>query len=315
MKNHNIAGLTDAELAIAREGYADIVSPSLLRRAAPWLMTSLIIGYLAWLWVKFGLTPEILMKGATKLGTFIVAMLPPDPGPYAWEFLAATGETVGMAFLGTLFGALIAFPLAYCGASNVVRNPVIHFLVRRIFDIFRGIPSIIWALVFVASLGLGPMAGVLALMMSDFAALAKLGAEAIENADRKSVEGVTATGASRRAAQRSASNTCAPVSTSGWCFSGCGTPNSASTSGSTTRSAPQARSTSTNTSGRGSASARSVSFQTRSATSASASPAETMARISSRVSGATVKPSGAKRAAKRATRRMRTGSSTKAGPT
>lgn len=193
----NIAGLSDAELAIAREGYASIVAPSLLRRLAPWLISLAVVGYLAWLWLKFGLTPDILMKGATKLGTFIVNMFPPDPGPYAWEFLKATGETVGMAFLGTLFATIIAFPLAYCGASNVVRNPVIHFIVRRIFDIFRGIPSIIWALVFVASLGLGPMAGVLALMMSDFAALAKLGAEAIENADRKSVEGVTATGASK----------------------------------------------------------------------------------------------------------------------
>ena len=68
---------------------------------------------------------------------------------------------------------------------------------RRIFDIFRGIPSLIWALLFVAGFGLGPMAGVLALMMADFAPLAKMGAEAIENADRKPVEGVTSTGASR----------------------------------------------------------------------------------------------------------------------
>ncbi|BCW89376.1 Phosphate-import permease protein PhnE [Alphaproteobacteria bacterium SO-S41] len=197
MSARPIAGLTEANLAAARAAYGATITPGLLRRLAPWVISALLIGYLGWLWIKFGLTPELLLKGATKLGVFIVNMFPPDPGPYAWEFLEATGETVGMAFLGTFFATIIAFPLAYCGASNVVRNPIIHFIVRRIFDIFRGIPSLIWALVFVASLGLGPMAGVLALMMSDFAALAKLGAEAIENADRKPVEGVMATGASK----------------------------------------------------------------------------------------------------------------------
>ncbi|MFT3808741.1 MAG: phosphonate ABC transporter, permease protein PhnE [Micropepsaceae bacterium] len=124
--------------------------------------------------------------------------VPPIPDAcYTGEFLSATGETLGMAFLGTLFGAIIAFPLAYLGASNVVPNKTVHFIIRRIFDIFRGIPSLIWALVFVAGFGLGPMAGVLALMMADFAPLAKMGAEAIENADRKPVEGVTSSGASK----------------------------------------------------------------------------------------------------------------------
>lgn len=192
-----IPGISSEELASARKTYGAVVSPPLLKRLAPWIVSAAVIGYLGWLWIKFGLTPEVLVKGLVKLGTFLAGMLPPDPGPYAGEFLGATGETLGMAFLGTLFASIIAFPLAFLGASNVVRNPVLHFVTRRIFDVFRGIPSIIWALLFVAALGLGPMAGVLALMMSDFAALAKMGAETIENADRKPVEGVTSTGATR----------------------------------------------------------------------------------------------------------------------
>lgn len=202
-----IAGLTPEHIAAARATYGAIVTPPLWKRALPWIGTALAAAYLAWLWIKFGLTPELMWKGISRLASFIVAMLPPDPcvraDPpletvcYTGEFLSATGETLGMAFLGTLFAALIAFPLAFLGASNVVSNRVAHFTVRRFFDMFRGIPSLIWALIFVASIGLGPMAGVLALMMSDFAALAKLGAEAIENADRKPVDGVTATGAAR----------------------------------------------------------------------------------------------------------------------
>jgi len=197
MSGRAFAGLTADQIAAARRDYAGIVSPGFFRRVLPWAFSALVLAYLGWLWVKFGLSPEALWKGASRLGAFVVAMLPPDPGPYAWDFLKSTGETLGMAFLGTLFATIIAFPLAYAGASNVVGNPVLHFLVRRIFDMFRGIPALIWALVFVASFGLGPMAGVLALMMSDFAALAKLGAEAIENADRKPIEGLTSTGASR----------------------------------------------------------------------------------------------------------------------
>ena len=197
MSGRAFAGLTADQIAAARRDYAGIVAPGFFRRVLPWAFSALVLAYLGWLWVKFGLSPEALWKGASRLGAFVVAMLPPDPGPYAWDFLKSTGETLGMAFLGTLFATIIAFPLAHAGASNVVGNPVLHFLVRRIFDMFRGIPALIWALVFVASFGLGPMAGVLALMMSDFAALAKLGAEAIENADRKPIEGLTSTGASR----------------------------------------------------------------------------------------------------------------------
>ena len=189
--------VTPEEIAAARNAYGDVIEPRLLKRVLPWLLATLVLGYLVWLWIKFGLTFELFGKGAAKLGEFVVKMLPPDPGPYAGEFLSATGETLGMAFLGTLFGAIIAFPLAYLGASNVVPNRAVHFIVRRIFDIFRGIPSLIWALIFVAGFGLGPMAGVLALMMADFAPLAKMGAEAIENADRKPVEGVTSSGASK----------------------------------------------------------------------------------------------------------------------
>ena len=189
--------VTPEEIAAARNAYGDVIEPSFFKSAAPWALSALILGYLVWLWIKFGLTLELFGKGAAKLGEFVVKMLPPDPGPYAGEFLSATGETLGMAFLGTLFASIIAYPLAFLGASNVVRNAPTHFIVRRIFDIFRGIPSLIWALLFVAGFGLGPMAGVLALMMADFAPLAKMGAEAIENADRKPVEGVTSTGASR----------------------------------------------------------------------------------------------------------------------
>jgi phosphonate transport system permease protein len=101
-----------------------------------------------------------------------------------------------MAFLGTLFAALIALPFGFLGARNVVTSAVIHFSLRRVFDCLRGIDTLIWALVFVNVVGLGPFAGILAIIVSDLGTFAKLFAEAIENIDRKQVEGVRSTGAS-----------------------------------------------------------------------------------------------------------------------
>jgi phosphonate transport system permease protein len=101
-----------------------------------------------------------------------------------------------MAFLGTLFAALIALPFGFLGARNVVTSAIIHFSLRRVFDCLRGIDTLIWALVFVNVVGLGPFAGILAIIVSDHGTFAKLFAEAIENIDRKQVEGVRSTGAS-----------------------------------------------------------------------------------------------------------------------
>ncbi len=83
-----------------------------------------------------------------------------------------------------------------------MRNPVIHFALRRVFDLFRGTPALIWALIFARAVGLGPMTGVLAFIAADFAALAKLYAEAIEASDTRGLDGVRSTGASNLAALR-----------------------------------------------------------------------------------------------------------------
>ncbi len=104
-------------------------------------------------------------------------------------------ETLAMAFLGTFMASLVALIVGFLAARNVVRIPVFRHTVRRILDVFRGVDQLVWALVFVRAVGLGPLAGVLAIFISDIGTLSKLYSEAIENIDRKQVEGVKATGA------------------------------------------------------------------------------------------------------------------------
>jgi phosphonate transport system permease protein len=72
-----------------------------------------------------------------------------------------------------------------------------RFLTRRVFDVFRGLDQLIWALVFVRAMGLGPIAGILAIFVSDTGVLAKLYSEAIENAERGQVDGIRSTGAAK----------------------------------------------------------------------------------------------------------------------
>jgi phosphonate transport system permease protein len=90
-----------------------------------------------------------------------------------------------------------AIPLGFLGATNVVPQVVWHFGLRRCFDSIRGVDALIWALMFVNVVGLGPFAGVMAIAVSDTGTLAKLFAEAIETVDRRQLEGVRATGANR----------------------------------------------------------------------------------------------------------------------
>lgn len=144
-----------------------------------------------------GLFAASLGGGFNKLGVFIAAMFPPSGGGDPLRILRSLVETLAMALAGTTLAILAATPLGFLGARTVIRQPVIHFLFRRALDFLRGVPALVWALIFVAAFGLGPFGGVIALAVADTPSLAKLFAEAIENCDRGPVEGTRAAGGSR----------------------------------------------------------------------------------------------------------------------
>jgi len=139
-------------------------------------------------------SPARLWNGLSGLGTILRLMVPPSPGELWLDILRGLAESVAMAFLGTFVAAVIAVPLGFLGAGNVVTNTLARFSLRRLFDGMRGVDQLIWALTYVRAVGLGPLAGVLAIATAEIAVLAKLYAEAIENAERKQVEGVVAAG-------------------------------------------------------------------------------------------------------------------------
>ncbi|GJD54976.1 phosphonate ABC transporter, permease protein PhnE [Methylobacterium dankookense] len=113
------------------------------------------------------------------------------------KWAALLGETLLMAYLGTLLGGLAAFLLCFGAAANLARTRIGCFLTRRALEFFRTVPEVVFALIFVIAFGLGPMVGVMALAIHTAGALGKLFSEVVENIDMKPVEGLIASGATR----------------------------------------------------------------------------------------------------------------------
>jgi phosphonate transport system permease protein len=143
-----------------------------------------------------------LGSGLGQIAHIVSLMFPPSPGGRLPLYLHALGETLAIALLGTLAAAVLAFPVGFLAAKNVIPNIFAHFAVRRVLDLFRGVDVLIWALIFINVVGLGPFAGILAIMASDFGSFGKLFSEAIETADNKPVDGVVSAGGSRLHALR-----------------------------------------------------------------------------------------------------------------
>ncbi len=111
-------------------------------------------------------------------------------------------QTIVMAFVGTVFASLVAFPLAFLAARNITPNFVANQAFKRLFDFLRSVDMLIWALFFTRGFGPGPLAGMSAIFFTDTGTLGKLYSEALENIDDKQREGVRSVGASPSAVQR-----------------------------------------------------------------------------------------------------------------
>ena len=120
-----------------------------------------------------------------------------DPVEWFWglkKWLWLLLETLMMAYVGTLLGAVGALLLCFMASKNMTRSAGLVFGTRRFLEFSRTVPEIVFALIFVVAFGLGPVAGVLAIAIHTMGALGKLFAEVVENVDMKPVQGVVATG-------------------------------------------------------------------------------------------------------------------------
>lgn len=153
-------------------------------------VTALTVFAVWWLAIPFGQ----IAAGLVSLAKFVALMFPPSTGGHLDLLLKAMGETLAIAFLGTLIATAVAFPISFLAAGNTTPHAVVRFVIRRALDTIRSVDALIWALVFVGVVGLGPFAGILAIAVSDTGALGKLFSEAIESTDERGQESVLASG-------------------------------------------------------------------------------------------------------------------------
>jgi phosphonate transport system permease protein len=177
-----------------RGRHPEIFNRPVTSRLATPAMLAGALGIFAFGLVELEFSPARMLAGLHQLGWIVMLMIPPDPGSSLPAYLVALGETLSIAMLGTTLAALFALPVSLLAARNIVPSHIFRFPVRRFLDSIRGVDTLIWALVWINVVGLGPFAGVLAIAVSDFGAFGKLFSEAIEAADEKQVEGIRASG-------------------------------------------------------------------------------------------------------------------------
>ena len=140
--------------------------------------------------------PQDLITGAHGMADIISRALPPDFSKFHSE-LWPTLETIDIAIFGTATGVILALPLAILAAANVTPARWVYYLARGLISLCRVVPDLVWALIFVAAVGLGPFPGALAISVHSIGMLGRLFAETIEQMDMAPVEALALTGARR----------------------------------------------------------------------------------------------------------------------
>jgi phosphonate transport system permease protein len=188
------AHASNAELALQARLRVDLRSRIKLA-----VLLAGVAAFYAVSWWLAQVDPLKLASGLPKLGHWLAQAWPPK-----WDelplFLLRTAETVAMAAIGTTAATLLALPMALLASRNITPFPRLYHPARWFLNALRGIDSFVFALLFVAAVGLGPFAGVLGIALHTWGSAAKLFADHIENAQLGPLEAVRSTGAGRATA-------------------------------------------------------------------------------------------------------------------
>jgi phosphonate transport system permease protein len=162
-------------------------------RGSRWAAWAVILGAIAWSAVETEVSLPRMIEGLPFMWDFLRRMVPPDLSVLG-NALRGAMETIQIAVVGTAVAALLALPLGFAAARNAAPGWLFYWA-RGLLNVFRAVDTLVYALFFVAAVGLGPFPGVLAVMVYTATVLAKLYSEAIEAIEPGPVEAVRATGA------------------------------------------------------------------------------------------------------------------------
>ncbi|UJW83230.1 phosphonate ABC transporter, permease protein PhnE [Hydrogenophaga sp. SL48] len=164
--------------------------------ATSFMLWLIVLGFFAWSVNKTGVSLGDLWGGIPQMARLAGEMLPPSTArleAVGWALL----ETFQMAFVGTVVGVLLSVPIAVLATPHLSPHPLVHHAARHLIAFFRTVPDLVWALLFVVSVGLGPFAGTLAIVIDKIGFCGRFFAEAMEEVDRGPQEALSAMGTGR----------------------------------------------------------------------------------------------------------------------
>jgi phosphonate transport system permease protein len=165
-------------------------------RLRTWTVAAAVVAFYIVSWRLAQVDPAKLASGLPKLAHWLAQAWPPNVAELPL-FLQRTAETVAMAAIGTTLATLLAIPMAVLASRNITPFPMLYYPARWFLNALRGIDSFVFALLFVAAVGLGPFAGVIGIALHTWGSAAKLFADHIENTPLGPLEAVETTGAGR----------------------------------------------------------------------------------------------------------------------
>lgn len=193
LESHVIAGLKQ------QHGHLFSAQRRYLRYLA--ILAVVIVLYYIYFFSYFGIPWSEVVRGTREVGRYFLRMFVwhnVSEWPFMYYF-SQIAITLAIVFAGTVTASFLALPLSFLAARNVMSTPVLRpvsLVIRRILDVLRGLDMAIWGLIFVRAVGMGPLAGVLAIVMQDLGLLGKLYAEGHEAVERSPSRGLRALGAS-----------------------------------------------------------------------------------------------------------------------
>lgn len=192
--------LTPAAVAIIKQQHAHLFSSQRKFLRLLTISALLVLAYYLLFFRYYGIPLSQFTHGCAEIGKYFLRM-------FVWQnfsdwpfiyYFTQIAITLAIVFAGTITASFLALPLSFLAARNVMTTPVlkpISLIVRRLMDVLRGLDMAIWGLIFVRAVGMGPLAGVLAIIMQDLGLLGKLFAEGHEAVERSPSRGLRALGA------------------------------------------------------------------------------------------------------------------------
>ena len=154
------------------------------------------IAIVVWCFAGAGFSIEKVVSAPPRFADFIDRAFPPNLEPQVLERLGwKMVETLQIALAGAVLGVIFSIPVALLAARGLIAGRWVNQIVRNLLGFIRAVPDIAWALVFVVAVGLGPFAGMLAIMVDTIGFCGRFFADDMEAADKGPAESLTATGA------------------------------------------------------------------------------------------------------------------------